>query len=97
MRLRNTEIYCMMNFSVAEPEPHHLTGARAITQCGSGFDGSGSKLHVHHRWIIKNVTKCNILFPFPILCNYFNHSKIKGRYTVDITLRLTLFVFKKLA
>jgi hypothetical protein len=27
--------------SVAEPEPHHLVGAGAVTRCGSGSDGSG--------------------------------------------------------
>jgi hypothetical protein len=33
-----------LNNSVAEPEPHLLVGAgaRAVTQCGSGSDGSGS-------------------------------------------------------
>jgi hypothetical protein len=34
----------VVTFSVAEPEPHLLAGAGAVTRCGSGFgsDGSGS-------------------------------------------------------
>jgi hypothetical protein len=42
-------------------ELHNFFGAGTLTRCGSGF-----KLHVHHRWIIKNITNCNsfLLFPF---------------------------------
>jgi hypothetical protein len=30
----------LINTCVAEPEPHHLVGARAVMRCGSGSDGS---------------------------------------------------------
>jgi hypothetical protein len=38
--------------SFAKIELHHFCGA-ITQQCGS--DGTGSKLNVHHRWIIKNI------------------------------------------
>jgi hypothetical protein len=46
------------------PEPHHLGGARAVTRCGSGFDGTAFKLDVKHRWIIEKVpnSKSFLLF-----------------------------------
>jgi hypothetical protein len=49
----------MLKISVAEPkhEPHNFDGAGAVTQCGSGYDGSDSKLNVLHKWIIEIVTK----------------------------------------
>jgi hypothetical protein len=42
--------------SVAEPEPHLLVGAGAVTRCGSG--GSGSDNGIKHSWELKNDTKC---------------------------------------
>jgi hypothetical protein len=58
-------------------EPHNFGGARAVTRCCSGSDGS--KLNVLHKWIIKHVTKCNSFFTFPIhICNHFDHTKIGG-------------------
>jgi hypothetical protein len=34
--------------SVAEPEPHLLVGAGAVTRCGSGSDGLGSDNGIEH-------------------------------------------------
>jgi hypothetical protein len=47
----STGNYETLKIYVAEPEPHQFGGTRAVTQCGSG-----SKLDVIHRWIIKNAT-----------------------------------------
>jgi hypothetical protein len=38
-------------------EPHHFGGAGAVTRCGSGSDGFGSKLNYEHRWISKKCHK----------------------------------------
>jgi hypothetical protein len=45
--------------SVAEPEPHLLVGAGAVTRCGSG--GSGSDNGIKHSKGLNNDTKCNSL------------------------------------
>jgi hypothetical protein len=34
--------------SRSRKEPHHLVGAGAVTQCGSGSDGSGSDNGIYH-------------------------------------------------
>jgi hypothetical protein len=49
----------MLKISVAEPEPHLLIGAGAVTQCGFGSDGSGSDNGIKHGLELKNDTKCN--------------------------------------
>jgi hypothetical protein len=51
-------------------------GAGAATQCGSGSDGSKSKLNVHHRWIIKSDT---------VTVSYFYHSHLQYSITISIT------------
>jgi hypothetical protein len=48
-----------LKISVAEPEPHHLVGAGAVTQCGSG--GSGYENGIKHGWESKNDTKRTFL------------------------------------
>jgi hypothetical protein len=51
-----------LNSSVAEPEPHLLVGAGAVTQCGSGgsdSDSSSSDNSIKHGWELKIDTKCN--------------------------------------
>jgi hypothetical protein len=47
--------------SVAEPEPHHFNGARAVTRCGSS-----SKAEIHHtvQYISQTVSFFLILFLF---------------------------------
>jgi hypothetical protein len=37
-----------LSSSVAEPEPHHMVGVGAVTQCGSGSDGSSSVNGIKH-------------------------------------------------
>jgi hypothetical protein len=43
--------------SRSRKEPHLLVGAGAITQCGSGSDGSGSDNGINDGWKLKNDTK----------------------------------------
>jgi hypothetical protein len=72
----------------------HYDGAVAVTQCGSGSDGS--KFNFLLQWItalkiLQNAT----VFTFPIhMFNfYFNHSK--SEETVAPALGLTLICFQK--
>jgi hypothetical protein len=50
---KNLGPYLVAFSSVAEPEPHHLVGAGAVTRCGSGSN-NGAK----HGYQLKNDTKC---------------------------------------
>jgi hypothetical protein len=60
-------IFPLLLTSVAETEPElqgaasfggPRAGAGAAIVCGSGCDGSRSKLDAQHGWIIKNVLNC---------------------------------------
>jgi hypothetical protein len=78
--------------SVAESKPHHLVGAGAITRCSSGSDGSCSKLHVYHRWIIKDVTISFLLLPFKFVTISIIR---KSNGEIDMILRLSFICFQK--
>jgi hypothetical protein len=63
---------------VAELELHLFGGAGDVTRCGSGSDGSGSKLNDEHRWITKNVRNCKV-FTVPIrIYDHIYHTKFRG-------------------
>jgi hypothetical protein len=61
--------------SLSRKELHQFRGAGAIPRCGSGFDGTGSKHNVQHKWIIKNVKSVTVFTFLNYICNYFNHKK----------------------
>jgi hypothetical protein len=46
--LKNIKLIVSVHCSVAEPEPHLLVGAGAVTRCGSGSDGSSSDNGIKH-------------------------------------------------
>jgi hypothetical protein len=78
--------------SVAEPDSHHFGGAGAAKQYDSTSHGSGSKLDVQHRWIIKcNKHKQFLIFLIPFY-DHSNHKKFKEK--VAPTLLLFLVVLK---
>jgi hypothetical protein len=93
--LADAALHCNIKTSFAEPEPepHHFGGAGA----GSGAAkrcGSGSKLNVQHRWIIKNGTNCIsfLLVTFTFLTISIRQ---KSKEKVAPTLRLTFVGFQK--
>jgi hypothetical protein len=84
----HTKIYSVADWSRNRKRSHPFGGAGAVTRCSSG-----SKPNVLHKWIIKNVTKCNSFFLFPfIFVNILIIKKIGEKSTT--ALRLT-FCFRK--
>jgi hypothetical protein len=59
----NLNLFTIPLSSIAEPEPHHLVGAGAVTLCG----GSGSDNGIQHGQEWKNSTKCNSLQPIQFI------------------------------